>query len=397
MFAKARGQRGHDRSSSAATAPSSHVPPHASPLSANFDNAPLPPPIFQPTRQVGGESLQRPGTSDGLGTRPSNRTNGLRLTSAPVLPPIPRVASRYEPATSDRNRAREDGDSGNARGLGRALDQSKQGHGIEHLVELPPTGKIANAPLADMDWQSPSSPGSASPKMEGTLFPPKSTGPSPLPPTPSGPAMSREFIDSRDKPYSQPQRPQTIQQSYSTPQVPTTNNPLHLSSPQVLAGRSSQSPLSPPQMTPTSANSLQAPHISGARHSPHSSAEDFGALRRAQTNSSQISSNTQTPSAQASSNYSGSTQLPSAQSSVNKVSSPASSSPLSQTLGTPYQSTSSFFPLPRHVSRRPKTAGASAKFGGVSVPTHHSSTAKPESTDVQPKAEKRKTRLLNPI
>ncbi|KAI7536059.1 hypothetical protein KC331_g11678 [Hortaea werneckii] len=233
--------------------------------------------------------------------------------------------------------------------------------------------------------------------MEGTLFPPKSTGPFALPPTPSGPAMSREFIDSRDKPYSQPQRPQTIQQSYSTPQVPTTNNSLHLSSPQVPAGRSSQSPLSPPQVTPTSATSLQAPYTSGAQRSPHSSAEDFGALRRAQTNSSQVSSNTQTPSAQASSNYSGSTQLPSAQSSVNKVSSAASSSPLSQTLGTPYQSTSSFFPLPRHVSRRPKTAGASAKFGGVSVPTHHSSTAKPESTDVQPKAEKRKTRLLNPI
>ena len=141
MFAKARGQRGHDRSTSAAAAPSSHVPPHASPLSANFDSAPLPPPIFQPTRQVGGESLQRPGTSDGLGARPSNRTNGLRLTSAPVLPPIPRVASRYEPATSDRNRAREDGDSGNAPGLGRALDQSKQRHSVEHpLSSLRPEG-----------------------------------------------------------------------------------------------------------------------------------------------------------------------------------------------------------------------------------------------------------------
>lgn len=397
MFAKARGHRGHDRSSSAATAPSSHPPPYASPVSPNFDNAPLPPPISQPNRPVSGESLQRPGTSDGLRVRPSNRTNGLRLTSAPVLPPIPRVASRYEPATSDRNRAREDGDSGNAPGLGRAVDQSKQGHGVEHPVELPPTGRAANAPVADMDWQSPSSPGSASPKMEGTLFPPKSAAPSALPPTPSGPAMSREFIDSRDKPYSQPPRPQTIQQSYSTPQIPTTNNSSHLNSPQVPAGRSSQSPLLPPHMTPTSANSLQTPHLSGARLSPHSSAEDFAALRRAQTNSSQVSSNAQTPSAQASSNYSGSTQLPSAQSSVNKVFSPASSSPLSQTLGTPYQSTSSFFPLPRHVSRRPKTAGASAKFGGVSVPTHHSSTPKPESTDVQPKAEKRKTRLLNPI
>ncbi|KAI7490674.1 hypothetical protein KC351_g509 [Hortaea werneckii] len=397
MFAKARGHKGHDRSSSAATAPSSHVPPHTSPLSANSDNAPLPPPIFQPTRRVSGESLQRPGTSDGLGATPSKRTNGLRLTWAPVLPPIPRVASRYEPATSDRYRAKEDGNSGKEPGFGSALDHCKRSHGLEHPVELPSTGRAANATVDDMDWQSPSSLGSASPRMEGTLFPPKSTGPSALPPTPSGPAMSREFIDSRDKPYSQPQRPQTIQQSYSTPQVPTTNSSLHLSSLQVRAGLGSQSPLSPPQMTPTSANSARAPHISGARLSPQSSAEDLGALRRAQTNSSQVSSNTQTPSAQASSNYSGSTQLPSAQSSVNRVSSPASSSPLSHTLGTPYQSTSSFFPLPRHVSRRPKTAGAAAKFGGVSVPTHHSSTPKPESTPGQPKAEKRKTRLLNPM
>ncbi|KAI7189631.1 hypothetical protein KC363_g4838 [Hortaea werneckii] len=397
MFAKARGHRGHDRSSSAATASSSHIPPHTSPLSANFDNAPLPPSIFQPTRQVSGESLQRPETSDGLGAAPSNRTNGLRLTSAPVLPPIPRVASRYEPATSDRYRAQEDGDSGNRPGLGNSLDRSKQGDHLEHPVELPPIGGAANAAVANMDWQSPSSLGDASPRMEGTLFPQKSPGPSTLPPTSGGPAMSREFIDSRDKPYSQPQRPQTIQQSYSTPQVPTTANPLHLSSLQVPAGRSSQSPLSPPQMTPTSANSLRAPHTSGARLSPHSSAEDFAALRRAQTNSSQVSSNTQPPSAQASSNYSGSAQLPSAQSSVNRVSSPASSSPLSQTLGTPYQSTSSFFPLPRHVSRRPKTAGAPAKFGDVSVPTHHSSTPKPESTAGQPKAEKRRTRLLNPM
>ena len=397
MSAKARGHRGHDLSSSAATAPSSHVPPHTSPLSANFDNATLPPPIFQPTRRVSDESLQRPETSDGLGVAPSNRTNGLRLTSAPVLPPIPRVASRYEPATSERYRAKEDGNSGNEPGLGSTLDHSKQGHLLEHPAEPPSTRRAANATVADMDWQSPSSPGSGPPRMEGTLFPPKSSGSSALPPTPIGPAMSREFIDSRDKPYSQPQRPPTIQQSYSTPQVPTITDPLHLNSLQVPAGRSSQSPLSPPQMTPTSANSLRAPHISGARLSPHSSAEDFGALRRAQTNSSQVSSNTQTPSAQASSNYSGSTQLPSAQSSVNRVSSPASSSPLSQTLGTPYQSTSSFFPLPRHVSRRPKTAGAPAKFGGVSVPTHHSSTPKPESTAGQPKAEKRKTRLLNPI
>ncbi|KAF2860120.1 hypothetical protein K470DRAFT_258274 [Piedraia hortae CBS 480.64] len=66
------------------------------------------------------------------------------------------------------------------------------------------------------------------------------------------------------------------------------------------------------------------------------------------------------------------------------------SSSLSQTIGTPYSSTSSSFPLPQHGGKRPLTTGFTAKVGQHTVPTHHSSSR-------PAKAENRRSRLPNPI
>ena len=92
-----------------------------------------------------------------------------------------------------------------------------------------------------------------------------------------------------------------------------------------------------------------------------------------------------------------------------EVSSPGPTLP-TPTVGTPYQETSPTFPLPQHVATRPKTAGAgTSSLGGVSVPTHYSSSkaaTRPETSsggksdkgdDNTDKKERRKTRLLNPL
>ena len=77
----------------------------------------------------------------------------------------------------------------------------------------------------------------------------------------------------------------------------------------------------------------------------------------------------------------------------------AAASPMGETstltIGTPYMETSPSFPLPQHVATRPKTAGATSTVAGVSIPTHHTSAAVPRSETA--KAEKRKTKLLNPM
>lgn len=84
--------------------------------------------------------------------------------------------------------------------------------------------------------------------------------------------------------------------------------------------------------------------------------------------------------------------------SMAKGHSPATHSPLAQTIGTPYQETSAAFPLPQHVATRPRTAGATSTVAGVSVPTHHTSTTKPDGgITTTTKSERRKTRLLNPM
>ncbi|KXL50727.1 MAG: hypothetical protein FE78DRAFT_66641 [Acidomyces sp. 'richmondensis'] len=146
----------------------------------------------------------------------------------------------------------------------------------------------------------------------------------------------------------------------------------------------SPGPISPALPRPSSSSSLRAPKISGTRLSPNSSVEDLRVTQqRPLTNGT---------------TFTGSNSLYGGASGANSHS-PAAHSPLAQTIGTPYQETSASFPLPQHVATRPKTAGATSTVAGVSVPTHHTSTPKPDGSNTAnaPKSERRKTRLLNPI
>ncbi|KAK5114435.1 hypothetical protein LTR85_010258 [Meristemomyces frigidus] len=438
MFAKVRAQR-HERNSSGATTASSNVAPLVSPLQMNFDFE-LPASRSQSPYRISGESLRRPSTSDGVG---NYRKSGLGLTAAPpVLPPIPRIASRYERSMSDRDPdsrlegsrpgtssgwARDESDNVSAFSFGSRKSQLLHpAASFEHPIDLMPTtmsrpASDAGLNIPGQDAQRPSTSGGSTPRMESSLFPPKSAGGSPmLPPINSGPPMSRAFIDSRDKPYSHPgptTRPSQIQQSQSVPYM--SPNMQSLQSPASYSSYSSQSPMSPQMatpspatlspnllLTPSSANSLRAPKISGARLSPSASVEDLRALVRSPTGGTMASMGRSptngtmaTGSTTAPTNYSGSTALPSPHSSVAKAYSPSAHSPLARTIGTPYGTTSSSFPLPQHVATRPKTAGASASVAGVNVPTHHTSTPRPDSvaSSSSAKADKRKTRLLNPM
>lgn len=153
--------------------------------------------------------------------------------------------------------------------------------------------------------------------------------------SPIMPAMSRSFIDSRDKPYG----PST------TPRAPM-----------MLANHSSPS--------------LLRPESSGT------------GLR----NPTQTSMKDEWPRT----DYSGSTARPSTRAS--------SGSPI-VTIGTPYQATSSTFPLPQHVQTRPKNDETEAMVAGVKVPTHHTSASPKLASKAaaKPAESKRKTRLLNPL
>ena len=186
------------------------------------------------------------------------------------------------------------------------------------------------------------------PKMEASMFPrpqQQMVGNAFAP----GPAMNRNFIDSRDKPYSQPaHRPPPIQSSYSSPDMLSPRSPATFSS--------NRSPLSPE----SSAAARLSPQTAGMRRPP---------------------SNTAT-------SYSGSTARTSTHSSATTATSPLQHQ---QTIGTPYGETSPSFPLPQHVATRPKTVGSSSTIAGVMVPTHHTGALD------KSKGDKRKTRLLNPM
>ncbi|KAK4545892.1 hypothetical protein LTR36_002456 [Oleoguttula mirabilis] len=453
MFAKVRGNR-HERSSSGATttAPSPHVPPPlVSPLQMNFDFE-LPASHSQSPYRISGESLSRPGTSEGAGNRKSGLSFTSFATAPPVLPPIPRVASRYEPSVSDgpqdsrlsvpgqsssSSRARDESDNVSAFSFGSRKSQLVHpAPSFEHPIDLMPTtlSRPASDAAFTMPGQEarPSTSGGSTPKMESSLFPPKSaasaSGSPMLPPINSGPPMSRAFIDSRDKPYShraslsRPTQQLQMQQSQSLPYM--SPNMLSMQSPASYTSgySSSHSPLSPQiptpssaatlsphLLTPSSAASLRAPKISGARLSPSASVEDLRVLHRSPTSGTTATmsrpptnSTTGTMSPTAPTNYSGSTALPSPHSSLTKPYPPPAHSPLAHTIGTPYGTTSSSFPLPQHVATRPKTAGgATATVAGIHVPTHHTSTARPASGSgsgsTKTSADKRKTRLLNPM
>lgn len=353
MFAKAARRHGDSTSS---IANPSQTP--VSPLSERFDagrdshhsQQQLHSPISLASRPSADSVRRR--TSDG----PRQSIVSLQ---PPVLPPIPRVASRYETEASlaakkeQRTKIREQ-EAAEQTAL-RSLEG--RGNPAESLLgnELSATSSAApHAPaLSPLEIPRSTNPDHYpeitfdEPRMEATMFP----RPQPQPPSDPfspGPPMSRTFIDSRDRPYSHNvQRPPAITSSYSSPDT----------------------------LPPRSATvqGLHAPGPSTASQVAHPSPVSLD--------------NTRKTSSTSGTNYSGSTARPSIQSSKS-----ASASPL-QTIGTPYSETSAAFPAPQRVATRPKTLGSSSTIAGVMVPTHHTNGLYKEPG----KPEKRKTRLLNPM
>ena len=277
----------------------------------------------------------------------------------PVLPPIPRVASRHEPNVSSaarkgKERRETAEDQGEGKGA-HAEDSTPRPRGSAAGPDALDSDSLPLTSLAPPE-ETPSLEHSGDypeisfdePRMEATMFP----RPQPQPPSDpytAGPPMSRSFIDSRDRPYSHNvQRPAAVTSSYSSPDaIPPRSAAVEG------LRQNEPSPTSRP-------NHLSAVSMEEARKTPSATGT----------------------------NYSGSTARPSIQSSKS-----ASASPLQQTIGTPYSETSSSFPAPQHVTTRPKTLGSSSTIAGVMVPTHHSNGSYKD----QAKPEKRKTRLLNPM
>ncbi|KAK4554703.1 hypothetical protein LTR86_008205 [Recurvomyces mirabilis] len=409
--------------------------PLVSPLQMTFDFELEPPggsiaDSFRPSE----DSIARPRTSDGMGASSTGKSSIGLLP--PSLPPIPRVASR-DPSLRSAVSQDFKSTSSSSEGLRqRARDQSDNLpslRNMEHPVNLMPTSgplsgranegrRLNDVPEAES--------GSGTALMQASIFPARTDTAklqSPVQPSiTSGPVMSREFIDSRDKPYNyrppsmlsttppqltqQPPLPRPGQMPSSNSMPLLTNNLASFSSqrqapppistlqtPPSIGGFYTQS-LSSPQMPDSpGGNSLRAPKISGARLSPNSSMENLNTLQRTSTSGTAISRTT--------TNYSESTAArptPSLHSSVTRPTispSMSSPSPLSAgTIGTPYQENSPLNPLPQYVATRPKTAGATAKLKGVDVPTYHTSSAKSPNTDrATSKSDRRKTRLLNPM
>ncbi|KAK4978070.1 hypothetical protein LTR42_002447 [Elasticomyces elasticus] len=482
MFAKVRNR--HERSGSSSTvaapAPAQTIPlpprnvgaPLVSPLQMTFDFELDPPNTlsvdsFRPSS----DSAIRPQTSDGLGIYTPRSTIGLQ---PPSLPPIPRIASRQESIASSISQPSEGGlgarhesdnvsalSAGSRKSTGIRLMPSRSfehpalppPRDVEPVELLPTSGPMG--PGMGLEERTSTSTDGTTPRMQASIFPSRVDSQKPvLPIINSGPAMTREFIDSRDKPYSHPSarqssvsspaaRPNPVQSSQSmpfmsdvdssiapSPHSPTSNaffnqakspsmsmplmqspntlsapasSPMaSLQSPNSYSTFYSQSPASPHMPTPSSATSmygLRAPKISGARLSPNSSVEDLRLLQRSSTSGTTMSKTytlsdapmddlpLPAPTRNGKSN---------ARNSAPKAHSPSAHSPLA-TIGTPYQETSPSFPLPQHVSVRPKTSGGMSKVAGVDVPTHHTTGQRPESASGTTKPEKRKTRLLNPM
>ena len=215
--------------------------------------------------------------------------------------------------------------------------------------------------------------------MESSLFPKKdpvlshNKEPS-LPRQDSLPVMNRAWLDARDKPYQNitpkagQSRPPYLQQTHSTPD---------------LLSASSSSPAGRSPHTPSSIAANRSPLSTSASADPSPQNPRLTFVRPATS-------------------FGKSSMSP--ESEVSPV--PTFGSP---TVGTPYQETSPSFPLPQHVSTRPRTAGGSAStMGGVNIPTHFSSSqiptrpetssgGKPDKEEKTDKKERRKTRLLNPM
>jgi hypothetical protein len=352
MFAKAA--RRHRDSTSSSNQDPNQTP--VSPLGQRFDlgrdnHSQQPQPLHSPislASRPSAESVRRR-TSDGLQqTRVS--------LQAPVLPPIPRVASRYESHANLAARKEQRAQSGQQEEAEQIAHRSPEGASVSSIPENGHPAIFPAAPqapvLSPLEIPASTNPSHYpeitfdEPKMEATMFPKPQPAP-PSDPFTAGPPMSRDFIDSRDRPYSHNvQRPPAITSSYSSPNV----------------------------LPPRSAT-VQGLHPTGS------------SLASPDRPSVVSQDNARKPSSNNGTNYSGSTARPSIQSSKS-----ASASPL-QTIGTPYSETSASFPAPQLVATRPKTLGSSSTIAGVMVPTHHTNSFHKEPN----KPEKRKTRLLNPM
>lgn len=326
--------------------------PVISPLNMTFDfelspiGSSLPSP-FSPTAET---SSSRPQTRDGPPPRIDSTTANQQVRSPslkspggglPLLPPIPQVASRNSSTRSAM--------SPNAQ-VGRSTSgKSAQYRSVSDNVTTPTSfdhpWDFSTRPTASSKEQlrpKTSHGAFAAPQMEASLFPARPRTPG-TPSSPSLPPMNRSFIDSRDRPYSPPQRPMTLQANHSSPNVSAGRTPV------------------------TSARGLTP--IYSSRPSPQPSTQQ--------------------------SDYSGSTARPSTHASSHT----AFSAGPAITIGTPYGETADSFPLPQHVETRPKTPGAVSRVAGVTIPTHHTSAIKTPSKPDSRKSEppKKKGRLLNPM
>ncbi|OQO13433.1 hypothetical protein B0A48_01661 [Cryoendolithus antarcticus] len=379
MFRRSRPPPFDATSSSTTSSPSRATPP-VSPLQfdSGLDANNLHSPVSArgDSERFGGVPF-RPSTSDGA------RRSVVSL-QPPVLPPIPRLSSRDElfgefSTTAHAAREAEVGESGTAKAA--ASQSSARMNAAQpnmRVDTLPPTitrsmpSNPGSTPRIETQAAQYGQPAPSNaildidfdrPQMQASMFPQRA------PAAPVGnafathhPAMSREFIDSRDRPYSQPPAPRVplLQQIHSSPNLLAAKSPVSAGTQSASSGRS---PMSPRSFTQSST------------HLSPQSASGPNVLRK--TNSPTTTS------------CSGSTARPSTHSSAATATSPLAQS----TIGTAYADTSSAFPLPQHVATRPKTAGISSTLAGVMVPTHHTGG---KSQDKK-KADKRKTTLLNPM
>jgi len=225
-------QQQHERSSSGATT-TSGARPLVSPLQMTFDFE-LAPPSSETEYRVSRDSL-RPGTSDGLLGNNQRKNTSIVGLAPPVLPPIPRVASTRltdaPPPPPPRSRDDADNISTSSKASSRKSFFRPTNHHHHPVDLLPPLSRATSSGRGDSPNRDPSRPATAGAKLvAGTLFSPYDSDPpqhSPSPPPPptrdaprlppinSEPAMSREFIDSRDKPYSP--RPPPLQKTQTAP------------------------------------------------------------------------------------------------------------------------------------------------------------------------------------
>ena len=353
---------GHEHANGGDTS-SPFVSPVASSFQVNFDFE-LPPPtshLASPLRPStdsfvlpNNQSYSRPRASDaivGASDVPSESPISLR---PPTLPPIPRVASVYENkrgGSSEAPRNREPIAEGITENDDRNVANAGQIRSLRQSLSF-----------EDADIHESSTFGanvtseSGTPRMESSLFP-KMSPPAASSPT-NVPLMTREFIDSRDRPYHRPPQRPTVQTNLSTSNLLATRSPAHLGANAPLSSNSAASRLSPNSSIQSSSQ-------------PSTSAGLSGTTARPSTRASLASAST-------------------------------SSLPV-VTIGTPYSETSPSFPLPERVATRPQTSKTTATVAGVSIPTHYSTSGKldkpdkSEKPEAKPTEHKKKGRLLNPI